>query len=259
MTYCIRNDKLANRPMLFPRLRDQDAMAFPQNSSRVVRQPATRAAAAIRRFSNSVRNDGSPPRQTKVNKIFEINTLQSSYESLASEPDPNWVSSQTTVPDRRGDKTGRFRWSRIRQNLGRDPPKTPLTIFDQLLYRPGIPEASHSKTQSHVPHDEFLSEIPRLPFPLISLPEAHMLQYFRRERGEEDHTDPTSSFAGRMRHGTFSTISSSNGPRTPTSPLFDIQQDHLQTGLPKPGLVRHSDAWSQAQRRLTGQAGLSIS
>lgn len=252
--YCIRNDKLANRRMLFPRLRGQGSAAFPQNSSREVRQPSARAAAAaIRRFSNSFRRGSSPQRQTNVNKIFEMNTLQSSYESLDSEPGRHWVSEQTAVPDGRGDKAPKFRWSRVRQNLGRDPPKTPLTIFDQPLYRPGIKEVADPKPQSHVPHDEFLNEIPRLPFPLISLPEAAMLQYFRRERGEEDHTDPTNSFAGRRRPGTFSTVSSSNCPQTPVPARFDFHQGSSQTDIPIPNVVLHNEGLYRMHRGLTGE------
>ncbi len=149
---------------------------------------------------------------------------------------------------------GKFRWSRIRQNLGREPPQTPLTIFDQPLYRTGIQEASQDKPQSYVPHDEFLNELPRLPFPLISLPEAAMLQYFRRERGEEDHTDPTNSFAGRKRPGTFSTLSSSNFPQTPVSSQFNYPLGSSQTDLPMPNALLHNDSGLfQLHRRRTSK------
>ncbi|KAG5926324.1 hypothetical protein E4U42_003418 [Claviceps africana] len=59
--------------------------------------------------------------------------------------------------------------------------------------------------------------LPRFPFPLISLPAAAALQSQRRERGEEDHSDPGPAFAAKARSCTVSTISS-NGPNTPASP-----------------------------------------
>ncbi|KAG6043269.1 hypothetical protein E4U39_004758 [Claviceps sp. Clav50 group G5] len=61
------------------------------------------------------------------------------------------------------------------------------------------------------------SSLPRFPFPLISLPEAAALQSQRRERGEEDHSDPGPAFAAKARSCTVSTTSS-NGPYTPGSP-----------------------------------------
>lgn len=249
--YCIRNDKLANRPILFARLRSQEGGTFPQNSSREVRQPSARAVTAVRRSSSFLRYDSPPLRQNNPPKLFEMTTLQSSYESLDSEPDPHWISEQTKVPANRTDRKEKFRWSRIRKNLGRSPPKPQLTIFDQPLYRPSFKEVSHSESQSHVPHDEFLNEIPRLPFPLISLPEAAMLQHFRRERGEEDHANPTSSFAGagRRRQGTFSTITSSNSPRTPISVQLDFHQGSSQVDLSTPNLVRHNYVSHHGQRR----------
>lgn len=248
--YRIRNDKRANRPIAFSRARQPDDLVYPQNSSRHVRHPSARAAAAaVRRFSSSFRRDGSPQRTAKANKTFEMKALNTSYESLPSEPGHHWISEQTTVPDSKTDKTGMFRWSRIRQNLGRDSPKNPFTISEQPLYRPGGKEAAHIKKPSRVPHDDFLKEIPPLPFPLVSLPEAAMLQYFRRQRGEEDHTDPAGSFAGRKRHGTFSTISSSNGPRTPASARFRVHQDPSKVEFPGLASVRYGDAPHQVQRR----------
>jgi hypothetical protein len=137
--------------------------------------------------------------------------LRHSFESLDSEPPEDLVAFSYDAMS----KTDKFSWSRIRQNLGREPPKPALTVFDQPLYRPGIQETTRSPTQTHVPHDVFLSEIPQLPFPLISLPEAAMLQHFRRERGEEDHTEPSGSFISRTRHGTVSTVASTHRPDTP--------------------------------------------
>ncbi|KAG6007991.1 hypothetical protein E4U21_005225 [Claviceps maximensis] len=65
-----------------------------------------------------------------------------------------------------------------------------------------------------------ITTLPRFPFPLISLPEAALLQSQRRERGEEDHSDPGPAFAAKARSCTVSTIST-NGPNTPASPARD--------------------------------------
>ncbi|XWW99703.1 hypothetical protein V2A60_007715 [Cordyceps javanica] len=83
--------------------------------------------------------------------------------------------------------------------------------------------------------------IPRLPFPLISLPEAARLQKVRIQRGEEDHTDPAISFVTRAHSETRSTISSTNSPRTPRSVLFP----HSQIGSSRDQLNKLSPTYSR--------------
>ncbi|KAM3471616.1 hypothetical protein MY8738_009236 [Beauveria namnaoensis] len=83
--------------------------------------------------------------------------------------------------------------------------------------------------------------IPRLPFPLISLPEAAKLQKVRIERGEEDHTDPASSFVTKPHSETRSTISSTNSPRTPRSDLLS----HGQIGSSRDQIDKLSPAYSR--------------
>lgn len=84
-----------------------------------------------------------------------------------------------------------------------------------------IPENPEIKSCIHPycasPHDRCSIDIPRLPFPLISLPQAAKLQHIRRECGEEDHTDNGSSFMNRAVSATVSTVSSCNSPKTPQS------------------------------------------
>ncbi|POR37692.1 Uncharacterized protein TPAR_02109 [Tolypocladium paradoxum] len=204
-------------------------VSHPDQSLKMPQLPA-RAAAAIRRFSNPFRHDSAASQWEKPKPGFELQDLSNSYESLDSEP----VQQRLNHQQRQEDK---FRWSRIQQKLGRDPPKTPMTILDKPLY---IKNARGSGSSDHVPHDKFLSDIPLLPFPLISLPEAAMLQYFRRERGEEDHTDPPSSFAAKARSarsGTVSTISTTNSPLTPLSPLGDLHTSFAGTTHAKPPAV----------------------
>ncbi|PHH67047.1 hypothetical protein CDD81_4442 [Ophiocordyceps australis] len=78
-----------------------------------------------------------------------------------------------------------------------------------------------------------------LPFPLISLPEAALLQHMRRERGEEDHTDLPGSFAAKARSarsGTISTTSSKSvaSPMTTMSPFSNGSPSQLRQ-VTKPG------------------------
>lgn len=200
--------------------------SHPDQSLNMPQLPA-RAAAAISRFSNPFRHDNAALQWEKPKLTFELQDLTNSYESLDSEPEQQ----------RQEDK---FRWSRIQQKLGRDAPKSPMTILDKPLY---IKNARGSGSSGHVPHDKFLSDIPLLPFPLISLPEAAMLQYFRRERGEEDHTDLPSSFAAKARSarsGTVSTISTRNSPLTPLSPLGDLHTSFAGTTHARPLAVYQS-------------------
>ena len=214
---------------------------FLQNSTRGVHVQSPCGAAVTSRFSNPFRRESSPKRSQDAGRTFEMNTTTSSYESLDSDPGPVCTPSTPAQPECKGEGRTKFRWSRIRQKLGRDPPKAALTILDQPLYSAGMKESTAENMAFHVPHDNFLNEIPRLPFPLISLPEAAMLQYFKRERGEEDHTDPASSFAGRARQGTSSTVSSSNCPRTPVSTQFGGLPSSPLVPLPLPPLTYRGD------------------
>lgn len=85
-------------------------------------------------------------------------------------------------------------------------------MFDKPLYG----------NNSRQAHEKYQGGAPRLPFLLISLPEAARLQSVRRERGEEDHTDPPGSFAAKARSarsGTIRTMSTMTTPLTPFSPV----------------------------------------
>ncbi|KAK0384121.1 hypothetical protein NLU13_8210 [Sarocladium strictum] len=210
-SYHLRNDKQTKRPVLVPKFREPGPTGFLQNASRSTPRKVMRAASAIRRVSNPFRIDAAGDRFCRSN-IFEMDTLRHSFESLDSQPPESLRAFSHHDMAKKGDK---FSWSRIQQNLGREPPKHALTVFDQPLYRPGIQEAARSPTRDYIPHDVFLSDIPQLPFPLISLPEAAMLQHFRRERGEEDDTEPSGSFISRTRRGTVSTVASTYRPGTP--------------------------------------------
>lgn len=89
------------------------------------------------------------------------------------------------------------------------------------------------------PQSNSFADIPKLPFPLISLPQAARLQHLRRERGEEDHTDHGSSFMSRVASTSISTISSSTSPRTPP---WDNPEDAFgkrTSGLTPAGAVHY--------------------
>lgn len=178
-----------------------------------------------------------------------MKTLVRSYETLSSEDDVD-------VGLEKGAQAGfhgasPFRWSRAQQHSGGDPPKFPLTVFDQPFYRTGIPDGTSTPNAWHVPHAKFLNETPRLPFPLISLPEAAMLQHFRRERGEEDHTVSGGSFTAKARSGTFSTVSSSQCPRTPLSTYFDCQAGPPHFSLLMPAPTHQLSPVNDSRRRTT--------
>lgn len=102
-------------------------------------------------------------------------------------------------------------------------PLTPLALHGTQMCRGFATDSHHHLRRHHHHHHDRHSgatqtSIPRLPFPLISLPEAAALQYQRRERGEEDHTDPGPMFAAKARSCTISTVSTM-GPNTPCTPL----------------------------------------
>lgn len=220
---------------------------LPQHAPRGSRRPRILAAAAVRRFSSPYRRE-APLRNGKVRRTFDMSTLASSYESLYSGTDAR-TADQISPPEGLAGPQPRFRWSRIRRSLGRQPPNPAAAIFDQPLYGAGIREAAVPGVPPHIPHDDFLSEIPRLPFPLISLPEAAMLQYFKRQRGEEDPTEAGTSFASRRRQGTFSTMSSSNGPQTPIWPNVAVAATVGAANLAKPAPAHHGNATPGSKRR----------
>ncbi|CAM1504101.1 Fc.00g016920.m01.CDS01 [Cosmosporella sp. VM-42] len=250
-SYHIRNDKRMNFPVLVPKFRDPKSEGFPKNSSRKLISPPNRAVDTLRRFSNAFHHDTPGYWPSKQGRLHDLDTRLDSYQSLDSDLGvlESGFKEVTPTPICRPGKS-RFRWSRIRENLGRDPPKTPLTIFDQPLYRGRIVNRGESKKSSHVPHDDFLAQIPRLPFPLISLPEAAMLQSFRRLRGDEDHTDPSNSFAGRGRSNTISTISSSNFPTTPPSGRFDLPHPSPSRSIPRPAPVHRKQRRHDSSERV---------
>lgn len=180
--------------------------ALPGFSVKVPQMPA-RAAAAIRGFSSPFRPVNSPASPSvDEDPGFELKAFRKSYASLDSESDDAMT------------------LARCGENpLGKPPSASPDKSFSlgANALQPGAP---------------------RLPFPLVSLPEAARLQRFRRNRGEEDHTELPGSFAARARStrsGTFSTLSSRNSPLTPLSPLGNLGATCRASGPVRPAVAYH--------------------
>ncbi|KAF4331765.1 hypothetical protein FBEOM_14465 [Fusarium beomiforme] len=220
-SYRVRTDRGTKLPVAVPQY-GGDPGTYASNTTRNFSQPKSRLPETTARFSNLFRRE--PSEQTLDHENILLSDLppkRGSYQSLDSDAAPhgNVQSDETVSPD--GEKYFGFSWNRIRKNLGRDPPKTPLTIFDKPLYKRRFQE-SNSDKPAHVPHDDFLSKIPSLPFPLVSLPEAAMLQQFKRQRGEEDHSQSAGNFGARGRSNTISTENSPSLPKTPSPPKRSI-------------------------------------
>ncbi|KAF4965681.1 hypothetical protein FSARC_6547 [Fusarium sarcochroum] len=246
-SYHVRTDRGTNLPVSVPQYGGGPG-TFAYNATRNFVQPMTRLPESAARFSNLFRRD--PAEQTPDRESILLSDLppkRGSYESLDSEgiPHENHQITESTSPDGRK----YFSWTRIRENLGREPPKTPLTIFDQPLYRRGIQEPEASKKPGHVPHDDFLSKLPRLPFPLVSLPEAAMLQQFKRQRGEEDHTESAGSFVARGRSNTISTAASPGLPKTPSPPQRSFWATSPEEDVARPAPIHHHQRLRQVFRR----------
>lgn len=165
-------------------------------------QTRNRLQSAIRTVSSSL--DGLAASRERAAQTFEMKQLNGSFDSLGSSASSEYFGSGN-------------HWQGFES--GKDP--------QRLLFTEG-------------PRTDVINGnigIPRLPFPLISLPEAAKLQKIRIERGEEDHTDLASSFATKTYSETRSTISS-NSPRTPHSVLFSqIQMGGSRDRIDKYGTV----------------------
>ncbi|EGX91334.1 hypothetical protein CCM_05492 [Cordyceps militaris CM01] len=148
----------------------------------------SRLQAAMRRVSSSL--DGITASRERNGQVFEMRDFNLSFDSLDSTASSEFFGSGN-------------HWQGF--EASKDP--------QRVLFAEVPPTDGHGSVG-----------IPRLPFPLISLPEAAKLQKIRIQRGEEDHTDPGSSFVTRAHSETRSTISSTNSPRTPRSVLFSNHQ-----------------------------------
>lgn len=192
-------------------------------------EATSRAATATSNFSARLSLDRSRPQRPKqidlCKPILSYDTLDGETDQFISnigqQMSPNFAGRADIPP-------AEAEWSHQRPVA--DVGDEIRTTFHQGIYPTNPDCPKYFPTCNTTLTD---SNLPRLPFPLISLPEAAMLQQVRRERGEEDHTEQGSTFAAKARSCTASTISSSNGPLTPASVLGDAS-DIL---LPRPPRV----------------------
>ncbi|KAM0344431.1 hypothetical protein ACHAPU_007615 [Fusarium lateritium] len=243
----IRHDRGTHLPISIPRYGGGPG-SYAYNATRDLFQPMSKLPESTARFSNLFRKEPTEPAHDREGILLsDLPPKRGSYQSLDSDaiPHESCGIAEETSPDGRK----YFSWSRIRENLGRDPPKTPLTIFDQPLYSHGFQEPANSNKPAHVPHDEFLNKLPRLPFPLVSLPEAQMLQRFKRQRGEEDHTQSASDFAARGRSYTLSTANSPCLPKTPSPPQRSFWTTSPGNEVTRPAPAHHRQRLRQVFRR----------
>ncbi|RBA12108.1 hypothetical protein FPRO05_03558 [Fusarium proliferatum] len=246
-SYRVRTDRGTKLPVSVPQYGEGPG-TYASNTTRNFSQAKSRLPESAARFSNLFRR--VPSEQTSGHENILLSDLppkRGSYQSLDSDAAPhgNAQTDETIFPD--GEKYFGFSWNRIRKNLGRDPPKTPLTIFDKPLYKRRFQE-SNSDKPAHVPHDDFLSKIPRLPFPLVSLPEAAMLQQFKRQRGEEDHSQSADNFKVRGRSNTISTANSPPLPKTPSPPKRSFWPSSTSSDVTRPARILHLHRLPQAHR-----------
>ena len=244
--YRVRTDKQTARPVLLPSIWRTQQSGFFQNSNRQIPQPSSRAAEAIRRFSNSLRHDACTERSDPPARNLDLKGMSRGYDSRSSETGADGQFNKIA-----SHKEPRFYWSRIHESFRRTPAADSLTTFDQPLHRIATHEQQPALDASHVARNEILKGIPRLPFPLVSLPEAAKLQQFRRERGEEDHTEYGGTFSAKARSGTVSSIASSHCPRTPVSACFDSPGSNWQYSLPVPPAKLQSQSRVYEVRRRT--------
>ncbi|KAG5807118.1 hypothetical protein H9Q74_008102 [Fusarium xylarioides] len=246
-SYRVRTDRGTKLPVSVPQYGEGPG-TYASNTTRGFSQAKSRLPESAARFSNLFRRE--PSEQTPGHENILLSDLppkRGSYQSLDSDAAPhgNAQTDETISPD--GERYFGFSWNRIRKNLGRDPPKTPLTIFDKPLYKRRFQESSSDKP-AHVPHDDFLSKIPRLPFPLVSLPEAAMLQQFKRQRGEEDHSQSAGNFGVRGRSNTISTENSPPLPKTPSPPKRSFWPSSKSDDVTRPARILHLHRLPQAHR-----------
>ncbi|PHH84071.1 hypothetical protein CDD83_2537 [Cordyceps sp. RAO-2017] len=195
-----------------------------------------RAAQAKRRVSNPFRLESIVVKREKSSTVFEMKPLRNSYESLDSEP------------PLRGDadrqrREGEFGWSPDQNSPKEAFPNALSTAIEKQPHGPAASQTGGDRCEGLPGRDGPSHDVSRLPFPLISLPEAARLQSFRRERGQEDHTDSPGFFAAKarsVRSGTVSTLSSVNSPVTPLSAFIDWQARASATEPVRPATAHRS-------------------
>ncbi|KAM0440877.1 hypothetical protein ACHAPT_000179 [Fusarium lateritium] len=222
-SYRVRNDKRSRLPVLVPEGGGRPGL-FAQNATRNLVQSPPRTPASL---AGLFRKDG-PGQTPKRQSLLLDEDRRDSYQTLGSDAEASGT--RTKGESSKAGALGLFSWPRIHKSLGREPPKAPPTILDKPLYKRVTKDESKLK---RAPHDAFLTKFPTFHMELVSLPEAAMMQAFKRQRGEEDHTDTGAEFAMKKGHGSIGSPSTSTFPRTPTSVTSP------GASLPRPPPARH--------------------
>lgn len=194
---------------------------FPRQSHSVNRAQS-RAAAAVPHLNRLSTDTSNKPKLSS--KLSEMRKPVMSYNSLDSDPEQDEFEAALPVSPNAVVETVSRRHKQWSGSLRRRDSQEILGL--------GTRDGDTPYKSRDFAHQSSLLDysIPQLPFPLISLPEAALLQSERRRRGEEDHTEVGSMFAAKARSFTISTVSS-YGPKTPNTPVYDA---HYTSGLPKP-------------------------
>ncbi|KAJ4260383.1 hypothetical protein NW757_002334 [Fusarium falciforme] len=222
-SYRVRNDKPSRLPVLVPQAGGRPGL-FAQNATRNLVQSPPRTPASL---AGLFRKDGHG-QTAKRRSLLLDEERRDSYQTLSSDAG----ASKAHDNGESSDADRLFSWPRVNKTLGREPPKTPPTILDKPLYKRDFQEG---RKRTHVPHDAFLKKTETIHMDLISLPEAAMLQRFRRARGEEDHTMTGAAFAAKKGHGSI------NSPLgSPSSATFPLTPTSGST-LPRPAPAHHPE------------------
>ncbi|OAQ66854.1 hypothetical protein VFPPC_08361 [Pochonia chlamydosporia 170] len=194
---------------------------FPRQSHSVNRAQS-RAAAAVRHLNRLSTDTSNMPKLSS--KLSGLRKPVMSYNSLDSDPEQDEFETALPVSPNAVVETVSCRHKQWSGSIQRRDSQEILGL--------GTRDGDTPYKSRDFAHQSSLLDysIPQLPFPLISLPEAALLQSERRKRGEEDHTEVGSMFAAKARSFTISTVSS-YGPKTPNTPVYDA---HYTSGLPKP-------------------------
>ncbi|RMJ06533.1 hypothetical protein CDV36_013879 [Fusarium kuroshium] len=240
-SYRVRNDKPTRLPVLVPQSGGRPGL-FAQNATRNLVQSPPRTPASL---AGLFRKDGHG-QTAKRRSLLLDEERRDSYQTLSSDTG----ASKTHDNGESSDAGGLFSWPRVNKNLGREPPKTPPTILDKPLYKRDFQEGRRKK---HVPHDAFLKKTETIHMDLISLPEAAMLQRFRRQRGDEDHTMSGAEFAAKKGHGSMNSAFGS-----PISPTFPMTPTSGST-VPQPAPAHHPERANRSGLFRTRNSGDRIS
>ncbi|KAJ4315476.1 hypothetical protein N0V84_008362 [Fusarium piperis] len=229
-SYRVRNDKRSRLPVLVPQGGGRPGL-FAQNATRNLVQSPPRTPASL---AGLFRKDGHG-QTAKRRSLLLDEERRDSYQTLSSDAG----ASKAHDNGESSAAGGLFSWPRVNKNLGREPPKTPPTILDKPLYKRDFEEG---REQAHVPHDAFLQETSTIHMDLISLPEAAMLQRFRRQRGEEDHTETGAAFAARKGYGSIgSPLGSPSSSTFPMTPRSHASITSPGSTVPRPAPAHHPE------------------